>query len=577
MENKEQHISGAEALVKSLLEEGVDTVFGYPGGAILPVYDRLYDYTDRLHHILVRHEQGAIHAAQGYARVSGRTGVVIVTSGPGAANVITGLSDAMMDSTPVVVITGQVGERYLGSDAFQETDVVGITQPITKWAYQVRKADEVPVAVARAFYIASTGRPGPVVLDISKDAQVGMFDWSYKPVNFIRSYNPLPDIDPGDIARAAAMIDAAERPLLLAGQGVLLSGATDVLNKFVEKASIPVACTLLGLSSMPSDHPLMKGMLGMHGNIGVNFNTNRADLIIAVGMRFDDRVTGNTDRYARQAKIIHIDIDQSEFNKTVGADLTVNADALQVLEALTDAVSPRDHSGWIASFDRHNEVERTRVMSRELKRPEGSKMTMGEVISAVSEATGHNAVAVTDVGQNQMMSARYFRFTAPRSFISSGGLGTMGFGLPAAIGAKIAAPGRTVCLFCGDGGFQMTIEELGTIMQYGVGVKMVILNNNFLGNVRQWQNLFYHQRFSQTPMLNPDFVAVAAAYGIAGENVDDRRTLKDAIGRMLDHDGAYLLNVDIDETDMVFPMTPAGMAVDHIMIDPTTVYKEDKI
>lgn len=572
-----QQISGAEALIKSLLEEGVDTVFGYPGGAILPVYDRLYDYTDRLCHILVRHEQGAIHAAQGYARVSGRPGVVIVTSGPGAANVITGLSDAMMDSTPVVVITGQVGERYLGSDAFQETDVVGITQPITKWAYQVRKADEVPSAVARAFYIASTGRPGPVVLDISKDAQVGMFDWSYKPVNFIRSYNPLPDIDPDAIARAAAMVDAAERPLLLAGQGVLLSGAADVLNKFVEKASIPVACTLLGLSSMPSDHPLMKGMLGMHGNIGVNFNTNRADLIIAVGMRFDDRVTGNTDRYARQAKIIHIDIDQSEFNKTVGADLTLNADARQVLEALTDAVSPRDHSEWIASFDRHNEVERTRVMSRELNRPEGSKMTMGEVISAVSEATGHNAVAVTDVGQNQMMSARYFRFTAPRSFISSGGLGTMGFGLPAAIGAKIAAPERTVCLFCGDGGFQMTIEELGTVMQYGVGVKMVILNNNFLGNVRQWQNLFYHQRFSQTPMLNPDFVAVAAAYGIAGENVDDRRTLKAAIGRMLDHDGAYLLNVDIDETDMVFPMTPAGMAVDYIMLDPTTVYKEDKI
>lgn len=572
-----QQISGAEALIKSLLEEGVDTVFGYPGGAILPVYDRLYDYTDRLCHILVRHEQGAIHAAQGYARVSGRPGVVIVTSGPGAANVITGLSDAMMDSTPVVVITGQVGERYLGSDAFQETDVVGITQPITKWAYQVRKADEVPSAVARAFYIASTGRPGPVVLDISKDAQVGMFDWSYKSVNFIRSYNPLPDIDPDAIARAAAMIDAAERPLLLAGQGVLLSGAADVLNKFVEKASIPVACTLLGLSSMPSDHPLMKGMLGMHGNIGVNFNTNRADLIIAVGMRFDDRVTGNTDRYARQAKIIHIDIDQSEFNKTVGADLTLNADARQVLGALTDAVSPRDHSEWIASFDRHNEVERTRVMSRELNRPEGSKMTMGEVISAVSEATGHNAVAVTDVGQNQMMSARYFRFTAPRSFISSGGLGTMGFGLPAAIGAKIAAPERTVCLFCGDGGFQMTIEELGTVMQYGVGVKMVILNNNFLGNVRQWQNLFYHQRFSQTPMLNPDFVAVAAAYGIAGENVDDRRTLKAAIGRMLDHDGAYLLNVDIDETDMVFPMTPAGMAVDYIMLDPTTVYKEDKI
>lgn len=567
-----QRISGAEALVRSLLEENTDTVFGYPGGAILAVYDKLYDYTDRLRHILVRHEQGAVHAAQGYARVSGRTGVVIVTSGPGAANVITGLSDAMMDSTPLVVITGQVGEQYLGSDAFQETDVVGITQPITKWAHQVRRAEDVPAAVARAFYIASTGRPGPVVLDISKDAQIGLLDWSYSPVQFIRSYNPLPDIDNSAIEKAAALINNASRPMLLVGQGVTLSNATDLLRRLAEKASIPVGCTLLGLSAMPSDHPLMKGMLGMHGNIGVNYNTNLADVIIAVGMRFDDRVTGNTDAYATQAKIIHIDIDPSEFNKTVPATVAVNADAAQALECLLPLVNEAHHQDWIDSFDRHNKVEADTVIDRELNRPAGSKMTMGEVISRISKATGNNAVAVTDVGQNQMMSSRYFRFKSPRSFITSGGLGTMGFGIPAAIGAKIAAPERTVCLFCGDGGFQMTIQELGTIMQYGIGVKMVLLNNNFLGNVRQWQNLFFHQRFSQTPMINPDFIAIAAAYGIRGENVTDRDRLDEAISRMLADDSPYLLNVDIDETDMVFPMTPVGKAVDYIMLDKDTLY-----
>lgn len=567
-----QRISGAEALVRSLLEENTDTVFGYPGGAILAVYDKLYDYTDRLLHILVRHEQGAVHAAQGYARVSGRTGVVIVTSGPGAANVITGLSDAMMDSTPLVVITGQVGEQYLGSDAFQETDVVGITQPITKWAYQVRRAEDVPAAVARAFYIASTGRPGPVVLDISKDAQIGLLDWSYSPVQFIRSYNPLPDLDLSVIEKAAELINNASRPMLLVGQGVTLSNATDILRRFAEKASIPVGCTLLGLSAMPSDHPLMKGMLGMHGNIGVNYNTNLADVIIAIGMRFDDRVTGNTDAYATQAKIIHIDIDPSEFNKTVPATVTINADAAQALSSLLPLVNEAQHQGWVDSFDHHNKVETDTVIDRELNRPAGSKMTMGEVISRISEATGNNAVAVTDVGQNQMMSSRYFRFNNPRSFITSGGLGTMGFGIPAAIGAKIAAPERTVCLFCGDGGFQMTIQELGTIMQYGIGVKMVLLNNNFLGNVRQWQNLFFHQRFSQTPMINPDFIAIAAAYGIRGENVSDRDRLDDAISRMLADDSPYLLNVDIDETDMVFPMTPVGKAVDYIMLDKDTLY-----
>ena len=570
-----QRISGAEALVRSLLEAGADTVFGYPGGAILPVYDCLYDYADRLRHILVRHEQGAVHAAQGFARVSGRTGVVIVTSGPGAANVITGLSDAMADSTPLVVVTGQVGQQYLGSDAFQETDVVGITQPITKWAYQVRRAEDIPAAVARAFYIASTGRPGPVVLDIAKDAQIGTLDWLYEPVNFIRSDTPSPEIDTKLIAEAAEIINAATRPMILVGQGVTISGAEDALRNLAEKASIPVCSTLLGLSALPSDHRLMKGMLGMHGNLGPNINTNRADVIVAVGMRFDDRVTGNTELYAPDAKIIHIDIDQSEFDKTVRSTVAVHADAREALEALLPLVTDAGHNEWIDSFDRHNRVEDREVAAVELNRPEGSKLTMGEVISRVSEAIGDRAVAVTDVGQNQMMSARYFRFTRPRSFITSGGLGTMGFGLPAAIGAKIAAPHRQVCLFCGDGGFQMTIQELGTIMQYGVGVKMIILNNNFLGNVRQWQNLFYNRRFSQTPMLNPDFVRIAAAYGICGEDVSEREQLDAAIGRMLADDRPYLLNVRIDETDMVFPMIPAGSAVDRIFLSEGRIYNPD--
>ena len=566
-----QKISGAEALIKALLAEGVDTVFGYPGGAILPVYDSLYDYTDRITHILTRHEQGAIHAAQGYARVSGRTGVVIVTSGPGAANVITGLSDAMMASTPVVVISGQVGARYLGSDAFQETDVVAITQPITKWAVQVRRAEDIAGAVARAFYIASTGRPGPVVIDIAKDAQIGLTEESYRTVDYIRSYNPRPDVDETLIAEAARIIDGAERPLMLIGQGVTISGAEDAVTAFAEKTGIPVGATLLGLSAMPSDHPLYKGMLGMHGNIGVNYNTNRADVIVAVGMRFDDRVTGNTDLYAPDAKIIHIDIDPSEFDKTVRSAVAINCDARVAVEKLLAAVSAADHKDWCDSFDTCNAVESADVIVRELN-PGTPKMTMGEVVSRVSAAVPDNAVAVTDVGQNQMMSARYFRFRHRRAMITSGGLGTMGFGLPAAIGAKIGAPDRTVCLFCGDGGFQMTIQELGTIMQYGVAVKIVILNNNFLGNVRQWQNLFFNRRFSQTPMLNPDFKAIAAAYGIAARDVDDRSELDGAIAEMLANDGCYILNVNIDETDMVFPMTPVGKAVDYIMLSPDKVF-----
>lgn len=569
-----EKISGADALIRSLICEGVDLVFGYPGGSIIPVYDRLYDYQDRLKHILVRHEQGATHAAQGYARVTGRPGVVIVTSGPAATNIITGVGDALMDSTPLVVITGQVATPFLGFDAFQETDVVGITQPLSKWSYQIRRAEDIPRAVARAFYIASNGRPGPVVLDLTKDAQTGMMEFDYEKCNFIRSYNPYPEIKKADVEKVAELINAAERPMILSGHGVMISGAEKELAALAEKADIPVAATLLGLSTMPSDHPLYKGMLGMHGNIGPNINTNRADLLVAVGMRFDDRITGNVKTYAPNAKIVHIDIDASEFDKNIATDATIHGDARQALEALLPLVRERRHAEWLASFDEPARVEREKVIMREVYPKEG-RMTMGEVVNKVSEATGNSAIVVTDVGQNQMFSARYSRFSRPRSMVTSGGLGTMGFGLPAAIGAKMGAPDRTVCFFTGDGGLQMTIQELGTILEYHTDIKIILLNNNFLGNVRQWQSLFFHGRFSQTPLVNPDFVMIANAYGIAAENVETRDTLDAAIGRMMKHDGAYLLNVNIDETDMIFPMTPAGANVDHIMLSPTECYPID--
>lgn len=569
-----EKITGAEALIKSLIAEGVDRVFGYPGGAIIPVYDKLYDYTNELKHILVRHEQGATHAAQGYARVSGRTGVVIVTSGPAATNVITGLSDALMDSTPMVVITGQVASSFLGSDAFQETDVVGITQPITKWAYQIRRSEDIPWAVARAFYIANSGRPGPVVLDLAKDAQVGMLEWSHKKCDFIRSYIPYPEINQDDVQTVADLINAAERPMILSGHGVMISEAENELAALAEKADIPVAATLLGLSTMPSDHPLYKGMLGMHGNIGPNINTNRCDLLVAIGMRFDDRVTGDTSKYARQAKIVHIDIDSSEFDKNIKTTATIHGDAKEVLAKLLPLVKEAKHTEWLRTFDECDAVEMEKVIKREVF-PTSGPMYMGEVAHKVSKATDDKAVLITDVGQNQMFSSRYFRYTLPKSVITSGGLGTMGFGLPAAIGAKMGAPERTVCFFTGDGGLQMTIQELGTILEYGVAVKIILLNNNFLGNVRQWQELFFRSRFSQTPMVNPDFVQIAQAYGIASENVETREQLDGAIERMLAHDGAYLLNVNIDPTDMIFPMTPAGAAVDDIMLSPTEKYKLD--
>lgn len=570
-----EKISGGDALIRSLICEGVDLVFGYPGGSIMPVYDRLYDYQDKLRHILVRHEQGATHAAQGYARVSGRTGVVIVTSGPAATNVVTGLSDALMDSTPMVVITGQVATPFLGFDAFQETDVVGITQPITKWSYQIRRAEDVAWAVARAFYIASTGRPGPVVLDITKDAQVGLTDFQFKKCDYIRSYTPYPAIDMDDVEQVAEMINSAQRPMILSGHGVMISGAEAELAALAEKAEIPVAATLLGLSTIPSAHPLYKGMLGMHGNIGPNVNTNRADLIIAVGMRFDDRITGNVKAYAPQARIVHIDIDASEFDKNIATHATIHGDAKAALQALLPLVKENTHRQWLAEFDEPARVEYEKVVMREVH-PADGRMTMGEVVNNVSKATGHKAIVVTDVGQNQMFSARYSRFTEPRSIVTSGGLGTMGFGLPAAIGAKMGAPERTVVFYTGDGGLQMTIQELGTIMEYGTDVKIVLLNNNFLGNVRQWQSLFFNDRFSQTPLLNPDFVMIAKAYGIAAESVATREELPGAIERMLAHDGAYLLDVNIDETDMIFPMTPAGAHVDHVMINATETYPTDK-
>lgn len=568
----EEKITGAEALIRSLLAEGVDTVFGYPGGQIITVYDKLYDYSHKINHILVRHEQGAIHAAEGYARISNKPGVVIVTSGPGVANVVTGLSDAQMDNTPVVVISGQVGAKFLGCDAFQETDVVGITLPVTKWSLQVRSADDIPAAVAKAFYIAASGRPGPVVLDIARDAQVGTVTWKgYEPLKFIRSYNPRPTIAPSDLLRAASLINSAERPLIIAGHGVMIAEAEKELVELAEKSGIPVATTLLGLSTIPSGHPLNKGMVGMHGNLGPNCMTNRADVILAVGMRFDDRITSDASHYAPQAKIIHIDIDSAEFNRIVPIEVGIHGDAKDVLTHLLPLIEERSHKEWADVFDRCNEVETREVIDKELHHD--GKITMGEVIDHVAEATGEEAILVTDVGQNQMMSARYFRYSMPRSIVTSGGLGTMGFGLPAAIGAKFAAPERTVCFFSGDGGFQMTIQELGTIMQYGVNVKIIVLNNSFLGNVRQWQDLFYNHRYSQTPLRDPDFCMIAEAYGISTEKVETREQIAPAVERMLTHNGAYMLNVIVDETDNVFPMIPPGGKIDEILINRSETFK----
>lgn len=551
--------------MRSLVHEGVDTIFGYPGGAIMPVFDALFDYDKHLNHILTRHEQGATHAAQGYARVSGKVGVCLVTSGPAATNAITGISDAMLDSTPLVVITGQVSAVLLGTDAFQEIDVVGITQPITKWAYQIRRAEDIAWAVARAFYIARSGRPGPVVLDFAKNAQTQQVEFDYKPCTFIRSYLPVPEVQPLQIEAAAALINGAKKPFALVGQGVILSNAEAELKAFLEKADIPAAWTLLGASAMSYDFPLNKGFLGMHGNVGPNMKTNECDVLIAIGMRFDDRVTGDLNTYAKQAKIIHLDIDISEIGKNVKPDAPVLGSAKDTLPALTARINPAKHTEWIQSFEEYEKLEYEKVIKREVY-PESGEMTMGEVIHKISEATDNKAVLVTDVGQNQMLAARYFNYTQTRSVVTSGGLGTMGFGLPAAIGAKMGAPERTVCTFCGDGGFQMTIQELGTIMQEQIGVKMIILNNHFLGMVRQWQEMFFDERYSFTEMQNPDFVAIAKAYRIDGTEVHKREDLDDAIADMLKDDKPYLLVVNVEKKGMVFPMVPAGTCVTNILL-----------
>lgn len=560
------NLTGAEILMRTLLDEGVSTLFGYPGGAIMPVYDALYDYRDRLNHILVRHEQAAAHAAEGYARVSGKTGVCIVTSGPGATNTITGIADAMMDSTPIVVIMGQVGAKMLGTDAFQECDVVDVTQPISKWAYQIRSAKDVAWAVHRAFYIAGSGRPGPVVLDFTKNAQLEKADYVPGTIDFIRSYVPVPPTERQSIIDAAELINQSKRPLVLVGQGVELGDASEELKAFIEKAGLPTGCTLLGLSALPSQHPLNVGMLGMHGSLGANKKTQECDLLIAVGMRFDDRITGNLATYAKQAKKIHFDIDPSEINKNVEVDVAVLGDCKETLREVTQLLHETNHTDWRESFRQWDEKENNVVIEPQIHPAQGP-LRMGEVVRKVTEHTGDKAILVTDVGQNQMMAARYFRFTEKRSVVTSGGMGTMGYGLPAAIGATLGAPDREVCLFLGDGGLQMTIEELGTIMEQRVPVKIILLNNNYLGNVRQWQQLFFHRRYSFTPMMNPDYEKIAEAYDIPVLTVTDRNLLDKAIDTMLQTPGPFLLQAAVLEEDNVLPMCCPGHDVDDMMLE----------
>lgn len=559
-------LTGGEILMRSLVAHGVTTLFGYPGGAIMPVFDALYDYRDQLNHILVRHEQGAVHAAEGYARVSRKVGVCLVTSGPGATNTVTGIADAMLDSTPLVVITGQVGASLLGTDAFQECDVVNMTQPISKWSYQIRSAHDVAWAVSRAFYIASSGRPGPVVLDFAKNAQTETVEYEPIRVNFIRSYVPVPPTSKNSLEEAAALINASERPLVLIGQGVELGGAQQEVRAFIEKIGAPAGCTLLGLSALPSDHPLNVGMLGMHGSLGANTMTQRCDLLIAIGMRFDDRVTGNLATYARQARKIHFDIDPAEVNKNVAVDVAVLGNCKETVAAVTEMLDPAERPAWREAFRPYDEREDTLVIQPEIH-PASGPIRMGEVARKVSEHTNHEAILVTDVGQNQMLSARYFKFSRPLSIVTSGGMGTMGFGLPAAIGATFGAPDRTVCLILGDGGFQMTIEELGTIMEQGSPVKIILLNNNYLGNVRQWQELFFNRRYSFTPMMNPDYEKIADAYGIPSATVTEREQLDEAIDTMLATPGAYLLQVAVISEGEVLPMCCPGCDVDDMLLE----------
>ena len=560
-----KNITGAEALILSLLEEGVDTIFGYPGGAIMPVYDSLYHYSEKLNHVLTRHEQGATHAAQGYARLAKKAGVCFATSGPGATNLITGIADAQIDSTPLVCITGQVASHLLGSDAFQETDIIGISAPVTKWNFQITKAEEIPATIAKAFYIAQNGRPGPVLIDITKDAQFEALDFVYQKCENIRSYRPTPTLNHQTVLQAAQLINQSQKPMILMGQGVSLAKAETELKAFAEKTSTPVASTLLGLSSFSTQHPLYVGFLGMHGNYGPNVKTNEADLLIAVGMRFDDRVTGDLKRYAEKAKVIHIDIDPAEIDKNVKTDVAIIADAKEALQALFPLVRAQNRQAWLQEFTDCDRVEQDQVISKALA-PNTEKVKMAEVIEKLSQLTEGKAVIVTDVGQHQMIASRYYKFDTPNSNITSGGLGTMGFALPAALGAKLARPDREIVAIIGDGGFQMTAQELGTLMQYKIPVKIIILNNSFLGMVRQWQELFFDRRYSFTEMTNPDFIALAKSFKIAGKRVQSRSEITQGLEEMLAHPDSFLLEVEVEKEDNVFPMVPTGESVSNIRL-----------
>ena len=562
-----KNISGAEAVIRCLIKENVDVLFGYPGGAIMPVYDELYKFQDKVHHILTRHEQGATHAAQGYARSSGKVGVAIATSGPGATNLVTGIADAQIDSTPMVCITGQVASSLLGSDAFQETDIIGISTPVTKWNYQITKASEISEIFAKAFYIAKSGRPGPVLIDITKDAQFELIEsFEYKKCKNIRSYFSVPETDPESLKNAAELINKAKKPFIVWGQGVILGNAESEFIKFIEKTGIPAAWTILGLSAVPTEHPLNVGMVGMHGNYGPNVLTNECDLLIAVGMRFDDRVTGNLNSYAKQAKIIHFEIDPAEVNKNVMADVAVLGNVKDTLNDILKFLDKNNHKDWIAKFGKFYEIEFDKVIDREYNKKSGG-LSMAEVIKSINDNTNGESILVTDVGQHQMVACRYTKFNQSKSNITSGGLGTMGFALPAAFGAKIGDPDREVIAVIGDGGFQMTIQELGTIFQSEAAVKIVILNNNFLGMVRQWQQLFFDKRYASTEMINPDFVTIAKGYFIEAKKVEKREKLNDEIKKMIEHKGPYLLEVIIEKEDNVFPMIPSGSSVSDVRLE----------
>ena len=562
---KNKNISGAEAVVHSLLNEGVDLVWGYPGGAIMPVYDEFYKFQDELKHVLARHEQGAVHAAQGYARSSGKVGVAIATSGPGATNLVTGIADAQIDSTPIVCITGQVSSHLLGSDAFQETDIIGISMPVTKWNYQITKASEIPEIFAKAFYIARSGRPGPVLIDITKDAQFELFDHKYSKCKGIRSYNPFPAINNTSIDNAVELINKAKKPFIVWGQGVILGNAELEFKDFVEKSGIPAAWTILGLSALPTSHELNVGMVGMHGNYGPNILTNECDLLIAVGMRFDDRVTGDPNTYASQAKIIHLDIDPAEINKNINVDVPVIGDCKESLKLITKKIQNKTHDKWISRFDDLMKIEFEKVINSDLN-PVKDGLTMGESIIAINEYTNGDAIIVTDVGQHQMVACRYANFIQSKSNITSGGLGTMGFALPAAMGAKMGALEREVVAVIGDGGYQMTIQELGTIFQLQIPVKIVVLNNDFLGMVRQWQQLFFDKRYASTEMVNPDFVAIAKGYYLDSERVKDRKDLKPAVERMIKSKKPYVLEICVEKENNVFPMIPSGASVSDVRL-----------